>query len=190
MFKAQNAPIVVFIYRKNRESYEMTRFDLSDETFTRGQWLLHKQLFVPGCSISPCGNYFYWVYNEYQKVVDSSAGISKVPFFTAILFGHGVGRWDICRFNKGSHRPIDKFSLVLKKDDCVLPPTLQPIPKCEGKKYAELNPGLISEGKLFFNDILYEIEGTKVLKSGGEIYDFIDHEFQEMSSNESELFIL
>lgn len=180
MFKAPNAPIILFVYRKSRAAYELTVLNLETDTFTRGQWLANKQLYAQGCSISPCGKYFFWIYNQYQKPEKrTTAGISYIPYFTALLVGFdGVGRWNTCRFDKKTFRPIDDNFSLQATGKTEIPYNLQPMNKKECTGYAPT--GFLSDRKCVFNGSLFKVEGLKITKNRQPIYDFEDHEFQQL----------
>ena len=70
VFIAKNVPISAIIRKgkmQGRPCYQIIKWDMSTNEFTEGQWLLHKQLFVRGCSISPNGQLFGWIYNQYWR---------------------------------------------------------------------------------------------------------------------------
>ena len=48
------------------------------------------------------------IYNTYHKKDCTHAGISHVPYFTAIMYGNeGMGRWHSARFDKITKKPRD-----------------------------------------------------------------------------------
>lgn len=102
LYKARDAPIVAILRRGlQRDEWELIKWDLDTDTFTEGQWLTHKQMNGKYCAISPNGNYFSYIYNEYTKNVYSTSGvISKLPNFTAIYYTDRFpGYWDTVGFN-------------------------------------------------------------------------------------------
>lgn len=109
LFKAQNANIVLIVRRGNkRKQWQLIKWDLETDQFTFGQWLLNKLLWVEGCSISPCGKYFYWIYETYYPNFVTHAGISLIPNFTAIMYGNrGIGRHYNCRYDSITNCPIN-----------------------------------------------------------------------------------
>ena len=111
VFVAQDVPVAALIRKGKmggRPCYQIIRWDMTTNEFTEGQWLLNKQLFVRGCSISPNGQLFGWYYNQFWKksADDTHAGVSTLPNFTAELYGAGgCGRWDAVVFDSQS-RPL------------------------------------------------------------------------------------
>ncbi len=102
LYKARDAPIVAILRRGlQRDEWELIKWDLETDTFTEGQWLTHKQMNGKYCAISPNGEYFAYIYNEYTKKVYSTKGvISKLPNFTAIYYTDRFpGYWDTVGFN-------------------------------------------------------------------------------------------
>jgi hypothetical protein len=102
LYKARDAPIVAILRRGlQRDEWELIKWDLETDIFTEGQWLTHKQMNGRLCAISPNGQYFAYIYNEYTKQVYSTKGvISKLPNFTAIYYTDNFpGYWDTVGFN-------------------------------------------------------------------------------------------
>jgi hypothetical protein len=102
LYKARDVPIVAILRRGlQRDEWELIKWDLETDTFTEGQWITHKQMNGRYCAISPNGNYFAYIYNEYTKSIYSARGvISRIPNFTAIYYTDRFpGYWDKVGFN-------------------------------------------------------------------------------------------
>lgn len=119
IFKASDAPIALIVRRANKgKDWQLIRWDMQDDTFDEGQWIRNKHLWIDGCSLSSDGQYFYWIYNLFctkdktLETNDTHAGVSNVPYFTALMYGNkGMGRWDRCRFDKTTKKPINNQGL-------------------------------------------------------------------------------
>jgi len=113
VFRASDAPIALIVRRSNKgKDWQLIRWDVENDVFTEGQWLLNKKLWIDGCSLSSNGEFFYWIYNTYGQEIETHAGISCVPYFTAIMYGNkGMGRWDRCRFDRNTKKPINNQGL-------------------------------------------------------------------------------
>ena len=173
IFKAQNSPIALIVRKSNQgQSWELIKWNMETDTFTSGQWLLKKQLFVDGCAISPDGEYFYWIYNTYQQhPVDTHIGISKIPYFTALAYGSGTsGRWYACKFDSETYKPI-----TIEKMESRNGGNIQFLEKGTG-----LPNGLMEEGWMDIKNRKITTDGYKVFADGEEIYDCSDHQFVEV----------
>jgi hypothetical protein len=105
--ESHNAAIIRKEKIKGQPRYQIIKWDMITNKFTEGQWLLNKQLFIKGCSISPNGELFGWQYNRFWTNEDTHAGISIIPNFTAELYGRGCGRYNTVVFDYNSH-PISR----------------------------------------------------------------------------------
>jgi hypothetical protein len=128
MYKAKDANIVAILRRgKYRKEWQMIRWDIDNDTFQEGQWLMNKMIQPRYCSISPDGKYFfyhYWDRGQYS----TDAVFSKIPNFTAEYYGEWNTYYNVCSFtndNKGVVSLSDQFvkrnmntmlELVLRKD--------------------------------------------------------------------------
>ena len=173
LFKAPNANIVLIVRRGDkRNQWQLIRWDLETDHLTPGQWLLNKQLWVDGCAISPCGKYFYWVYNTYQNQVDMThAGISLIPNFTAIMYGNkGIGRYDLARFDAITNYPIDSHGLE---------PRNGMIELCEpSDNNNELPNGLMSNSWIDFKQRHITTIAHKIFINGAEFVDLSANTFE------------
>lgn len=89
LYKASEANVAVILRQgKQRKEWELIVWDLDTDTFTEGQWLLHKQLDAKTAAISPNGLYFAYGYDTYGYLgAFTSVGVaSKLPNFTAEYF--------------------------------------------------------------------------------------------------------
>jgi len=90
VFVSSQAPIAVLLRKEkvpvNKENWQMIKWNLETHQFTEGQWLLKKKLDLSACSISPDGTKFGWMYHQYHLNWKTHAGVSPVPYFTAILY--------------------------------------------------------------------------------------------------------
>ncbi len=102
LYKARDANIVAILRRGlQRDEWELIKWDVDTDTFTEGQWLMHKQMNGKYCAISPNGRYFAYHYTEYTKHTNSASGVvSRLPNFTAIYYTDIFpGNWDSVGFN-------------------------------------------------------------------------------------------
>ena len=131
LYKAQNANTVVILRRGiTREEWEMIQWDLDTDTFTKGQWLMKKNMNGAKLAISPDGNYFAYHYQVYGYVNGKQeykchGVISKVPNFTALYFNDShLGNWETINFTeKGEviYRNVVQQSKMEKRGDIDLP---------------------------------------------------------------------
>lgn len=93
LYKASNANIAVILRQgKQRKEWQIILWDLDTDTFTEGQWLLHKQVDAKTAAISPNGLYFAYGYDIYGHGGWKSIGVaSKLPNFTAEYFCEYTG---------------------------------------------------------------------------------------------------
>jgi hypothetical protein len=174
IFKASHANISVII-RKNsgkKENYQMIRWDMSNNTFVEGQWLLNKQLFIQGCAISPDGQHFGWIYNQYGRDNHTHAGISVIPYFTAVLYSPAfLGRWYVMQFNRDS-QPIDKNKcgfITRRETQLIVSTNTLPVP-------SGLQPPMFIH-KIDERVYRIEVDQYKVLVDGQVVYDAADNQF-------------
>lgn len=179
IFMAENAPIAVVIRKEivrmgkkvKKEYYQLIKWDMKTNEFTEGQWLMNKQLFINGCSISPNGQLFGWVYNQYWLASATYAGVSRIPYFTAELFSDTIcGRWNSVQFDKDSHPIAGSFDFEQRSN---LPITLsknRPRPSgIQEQTFAS------KTGKS-----LYVVDQYKILCDGVEIYDASKNVFENI----------
>jgi len=83
-------PIAVLLVRFNKKSLNrLILWNLSDNSFIRGQWLT-KAIISPSRSmISPEGDCFAYAYDCYSEKHESYTILSKPPFFTATTSVYG-----------------------------------------------------------------------------------------------------
>ena len=170
--KKNDIAVIIRKEKKNKKNnYQIIKWDIQNNIFTEGQWLLKKQLFIKGCSISPDGKYFGWLYNTYQHNNETYAGISLIPNFTAILFGTGgIGRYLTVQFDKNS-MPINNQSFELKSN-IILKKSITEIPVYSGLQ--ELNFILKTGEKIIIN-------GYNLIMDGNIIYDATNNIFTNCS---------
>ena len=167
IFVAENAEVAVVIRkekRNKREFYQCIKWDMENNTFVEGQWLLNKQLFIEGCSISPDGKLFGWVYNRYWNCAETLAGISYVPNFTAELFGHGCGRWLLTSFDSNSRPFPDEFGFKQQGDVVIELSNLD-------RKSDAVSSGLKPSEFITKNGKHVSVIDYKILLDGIEIYN-------------------
>ena len=184
LFKASNANVVLIVRRGDkRNQWELIRWDLDTDHLIPGQWLLNKQLWVDGCAISPCGKYFYWVYNTYQNSADMThAGISLIPNFTALMYGNkGIGRYNPARFDAKTFKPINAHGLEPRTGNiqCVEPANVSKV----SNKYGELQPdclpnGLMKNSWIDFKQRHITTIDHKIFINGVEFVDFTSNTFE------------
>lgn len=117
LYKARDAPVAVILRRgEKRRIWEMIRWDLETDTFTRGQWLTRAdQMNGRYGAISPDGRHFAYHYSEHKSPFTSHAIISEVPYFTALLYtSDHAGFWDSIGFS-ASGQPMHTRNTPLKK---------------------------------------------------------------------------
>jgi hypothetical protein len=128
MYKAKDANIVAILRRgKNRKEWQMIRWNIENDTFQEGQWLMNKMIAPRYCSISPDGKYFfyhYWDKGQYS----TDAVFSKIPNFTAEYYGEWNTYYNVCSFTNNNigvvslsdqfvkRNPNTELQLVLHKD--------------------------------------------------------------------------
>lgn len=172
IFKAANAPIALIVRGSDKgQTWQLIEWDMENDKFTKGQWLLHKQLWINGCSISSNGKYFYWLYNTYQNSNNiSHAGISLVPNFTAIMYGNfGDSRWNSCSFDKTTGRPINNQGLH---------PTSKKMIKCVDNGTPDVT-GLMNDEWTDNNGRNIKVVGYQIFVNGALMYDATGNQFEE-----------
>lgn len=106
VFEAEHSNHALIIRKERhhrRETYQMIHWNMETNHFIEGQWILNKQLYLGGCSISPNGRWFGWIYNQYGGNYDTHAGVSAIPYFTAHWYSNKVyGRYHRVRFDRQS----------------------------------------------------------------------------------------
>ena len=115
LYKAAAANIVAILRRGHRNEWELIRWDLDTDTFTRGQWLRRKSMTGSQAAISPNGVYFGYRYDIFSHADESCHGvISRLPYFSAIFFNEQFpGRWDSVRFG------LDGSALIAHNKDWI-----------------------------------------------------------------------
>jgi len=171
IFVARDAPIAVIIRKERkskREHYEMVKWNMETNEFTEGQWLMNKQLFINGCSISPNGKLFGWIYNKYwEKGNDTFAGISSIPNFTADLFAtRTCGRWFNVNFDSHSAPLADDFAFV-QRSSVIIPISNE----------THRVPSGLQEPEFVWNGKTVKVDGYKLCVDGEVIYDTTNHVF-------------
>jgi hypothetical protein len=103
----------VLLFRKRRCLWELIHWDQSTDTFTRGQWLTRKSIWVKGSSASEDGTMFKY---HYEDQTGAYVVTSKVPNFTAVEFHDAqCGRWFVETFENrraGPSAPPEGYTLV------------------------------------------------------------------------------
>ena len=87
--------VLLFRYRKKTLN-RLVLWNLTDNTFIKGQWLTNAKIFPDRSMISPDGEYFAYFYGKYSKGYsgESYTIISKPPFFTANIAVYSeTGTW-------------------------------------------------------------------------------------------------
>ncbi|UNM97042.1 hypothetical protein MMG00_04095 [Ignatzschineria rhizosphaerae] len=84
--KASNTAVIL---RKGPSKWTLSLgWDLVDDTFSKGQWLLGK-IYNEDCAISNDGQ--YWFYSAYKK--DGYSAIAKVPYLKSLFYRNDLDRW-------------------------------------------------------------------------------------------------
>lgn len=103
-------PISVILFRsKYKCTNEMIVWDRSTDTFTRGQWLKRKTIWLRGCTLFPDGKHFRY---HYENQEGAFVVTSKVLNFTAIPGGFKqakCGRWFIEEGTNGPGQVPDGY---------------------------------------------------------------------------------
>jgi len=106
----------VLLFRKHKCSWELIRWDRETDTFTRGQWLTKKTIWIGGSSASSDGTQFKY---HYEDQSGTYVVTSKVPNFTATEFHEArCGRWFVESFegqdakDAGSRDPPEGYNFV------------------------------------------------------------------------------
>lgn len=172
IFNASKAPIALIIRSSDKgQTWQLIKWNMENNTFIEGQWLLHKQLWTKGCSISSDGKYFYWLYNTYQDSKNyTHAGISTLPNFTAIMYGNkGNSRWDPCLFDKTTSKPINNHGLC---------PTDRKNIKCVNFGIPDAS-GLMNDEWFDERGRNIKVIGYKIFVNDILIYDATNNKFEE-----------
>lgn len=168
VFMAENAPIAVVIRKEKKgkcECYQVIKWDMTTNEFTEGQWLMNKQLFINGCAISPDGQLFGWVYNKFWTDEDY-AGVSRLPNFTADLFGTAFGRYFCVKFDEDSNPLAGEFKFEQRTESHI---TLS-------NKKARPN-GLQPQTFTTKSGAVIVLDQYKIISDGVEIYDASENKF-------------
>lgn len=173
LYKARDAQTMVILRRGERKSlWEMIRWDLDTDTFTRGQWLTHiPQMNGAYCAISPDGRHFAYWYTEFDTPFTTHAIISEVPYFTAVLYTNKHNsNWDTLAFSR-SGQPMHSADCHLVKKN---PTSLKRVAWESG-----VDSGYV-RGGTFVDTRGRSITADKgrVLVDGHVLYDTTDHVFQ------------
>ena len=169
VFVAENAPIAVVIRKEksgSAECYEVIKWDMTTNEFVEGQWLMNKQLYIKGCAISPDGQLFGWVYNQYWVNAKAYAGVSRIPYFTADLFGTSAGRWFGVEFDEDSNPLASEFNFE-QRTECHIPLSEKPARPS----------GLQPETFTTKDGSTIVLDQYKIICDGVEIYDATENKF-------------
>ncbi len=205
LYKAANAPIVVILrangeerdWEDEKQDWEMIRWDLSNDTFTEGQWLMNKYVDALSASISPDGQYFAYCAlddfdpedydpNDYVKPFDDPcySVVSRVPNFTAVLFNS----FELPGDNLGF---LEDGTVSSHAGYAVRPSTWEI--KDPSAPKVKLFHGFHNNFKKIGRGAIYPsawepwkdpkgrkivVEGGKILADGEVLYDTTDHVFQ------------
>ena len=175
--------IVILRFQKidGKQCWQMISWDLATGHIEEGQWLMNKQLFLKGCALSPCGQYFYWIYNQFQSRTEMAvAGISPVPYFSAHYYGLSadIGRTRVAGFADSG--PVDIGVGLHRTEICPLNSPLLPVSTAEyvyptgwlcdsnmGSVILDFGTIRLDEYRIYLNDSL--------------IYDGSDAKFESVS---------
>ena len=180
LYKARDAPAAVILRRgEKRRIWEMIRWDLDTDTFTRGQWLTKAdQMNGRYCAISPDGRHFAYHYSEHKTPFTSHAIISAVPYFTALLYtSEHAGNWDSIGFSTGG-QPMHTRNGTLKKRT---PTTLKQVPWERGVDGGYMKHGTFTAPR----GRLITTEGGRLFTDGQLLYDTTEHQFREVRYGEA-----
>ena len=179
LYKARDAPIVAILRRDSyKHNWELIKWDVENDIFTRGQWLTKAVMNGSYCAISPDGKYFAYHYSSLRKDAHwkSYGVVSELPYFSACLMTHyHAGMWDGIGFdNQGSVMHTQAIKGFIKKRVCDLQITT------EYKKESLYN-GFV-EGGSFVDGRGRTITTEKgiLYANGSVLYDSSDHAFQSL----------
>lgn len=102
LYKARDKNVVAILRRGlRRQDWALIRWNLEDNTFQRGQWLMGKRMNPTHLCISPDGKFFGYSYSVYGRGGYECYGVvSRIPEFTSVAVGDDwPGAWDLVRFN-------------------------------------------------------------------------------------------
>ena len=98
LYKAKDANIIAILRRgAKRKEWQLILWNIENDIFQEGQWLMNKMIHPRYCSISPNGKYFfyhYWNHGQYSE----DAVYSKLPNFTAEYYGTWNTYYQDCSF--------------------------------------------------------------------------------------------
>jgi hypothetical protein len=173
LYKARDANVVVILRRGNSRSlWEMIRWDIETDTFTRGQWLT-VPAYMNGayCAVSPDGQHFAYWYTEFEQPFTTHAVISEVPYFTALLYTkEHAGMWDTLAFNAQGQPMHSRAGRLVKRNPTKLKP-------------AAWEKGVDSGYRADFMDFRgrhITTDKGRLLAGGQLLYDTTDHAFKQL----------
>jgi hypothetical protein len=184
-FSATQAPIILILYRQNKNTWRMCKYNIETDELIKGQWM-HGDIDVKRCSLSPCGEYFYYTYNSYDHDREKSVThiiVSHVPYFTALLYSNdAIGRYSYpCTFDSETGLPIiykNEYTFELQRRwgkitslDNVIHINERPrvdMGNVENFKHVQ---GLRVEG----NKIIHENTGQVIYDTTDEVYEYIPY---------------
>lgn len=173
LYKASDANVAVILRRGERRSlWEMIRWDIETDTFTRGQWLtVAQQMNGAYCAISRDGRHFAYWYSEFERPYTTHAIISEVPYFTALLYTKDhCSNWDTIAFDSEGNPMHSRAGRLVKRN----PTKLKAAPWERG-----VDSGFREEFVDFSNRHITTDKG-RLLANGQLLYDTTDHVFREL----------
>ena len=85
---------VVFVHRNNPKCVGLWRWDLTDDRFYAGHWMLGK-VHLRKTDLSPDGEYLLLLAANYsrKREIQSWTALTRAPFLTAIAFWRWIGTY-------------------------------------------------------------------------------------------------
>lgn len=113
VYCAQKKDIALVVRKASIDNclyWEFIRWDMENDLFTPGQWLVNKQLWLKGSAISPNGELFFYIYNTYQNPNQRNRShviLSNLPNASAKEYRayDDIGRFYPCSFTT-DNQPI------------------------------------------------------------------------------------
>jgi hypothetical protein len=84
--------VAVVLRRGPSKLVELVRWDLTRDTFERGQWL-RGHVYERRCDISPRGDLFVYFAAKHRGPIGQWTGVSRPPYFTALALWPNLGTY-------------------------------------------------------------------------------------------------
>ncbi len=180
IFKVENVNVALIVRKETKnkkQNWQLIKWNMDTNEFTEGQWLLNKQLWINGCSISPNGLHFGYIYNTYQNINNNThTGISYIPYFTALLYGNqGIGRYYPVKFDRLTGQPINNQGFQ-QVNNIV-------IDHINNNDYFEIADTGLLQLPYNFNGNIISVDKYKLLINNNVIYDATNNKFTSIQPN-------